>query len=171
MLVLVIRSALRDSFFWGIFTMSYKHISVPESGDMIVVNADNSLSVPDNPIIPYIEGDGIGIDISPVMIAVVDAAVAKAYDNARQISWMEIYTGEKAAELYDGDWFPEETLDAIKTYSVAIKGPLTTPVGGGFRSRLMWRCARSWIFTPACALCVGSKAYLRRSRIRAIAIW
>ena len=132
--VVVIRSALRDSFFWGIFTMSYKHISVPESGDMIVVNADNSLSVPDNPIIPYIEGDGIGIDISPVMIAVVDAAVAKAYDNARQISWMEIYTGEKAAELYDGDWFPEETLDAIKTYSVAIKGPLTTPVGGGFRS-------------------------------------
>ena len=80
--------------------MSYKHISVPESGDMIVVNADNSLSVPDNPIIPYIEGDGIGVDISPVMIAVVDAAIAKAYDNARQISWMEIYTGEKAAELW-----------------------------------------------------------------------
>ena len=114
--------------------MSYKHISVPETGEMIVVSADNSLSVPDNPIIPYIEGDGIGVDISPVMIAVVDAAVAKAYDGGRQISWMEIYTGEKAAELYDGDWFPEETLDAIKTYSVAIKGPLTTPVGGGFRS-------------------------------------
>ena len=114
--------------------MSYKHITVPETGEMIVVNADNSLSVPDNPIIPYIEGDGIGVDISPVMIAVVDAAVAKAYDGGRQISWMEIYTGEKAAELYDGDWFPEETLDAIKTYSVAIKGPLTTPVGGGFRS-------------------------------------
>ena len=73
--------------------MSYKHISVPETGDMIVVNADNSLSVPDNPIIPYIEGDGIGVDISPVMIAVVDAAVAKAYDSGRQISWMEIYTG------------------------------------------------------------------------------
>ena len=80
---------------------------------------------------PYIEGDGIGMDISSH--SVVDAAVAKAYDGT-QISWMEIYTGEKAAELYDGDWFPEETLDAIKTYSVAIKGPLTTPVGGGFRS-------------------------------------
>ena len=114
--------------------MSYKHISVPKTGEMIGVNAENSLSVPDNPIIPYIEGDGIGVDISPVMIAVVDAAVAKAYDGGRQISWMEIYTGEKAAELYDGDWFPEETLNAIKTYSVAIKGPLTTPVGGGFRS-------------------------------------
>ena len=114
--------------------MSYKHINVPESGDMIVVNDDNSITVPDNPIIPYIEGDGIGVDISPVMISVVDAAVAKAYDGAKKISWMEIYTGEKAAELYDGDWFPEETLDAIKTYGVAIKGPLTTPVGGGFRS-------------------------------------
>ena len=132
--VLVIRSALRDSFFWGIFTMSYKHISVPESGDMIVVNADNSLSVPDNPIIPYIEGDGIGIDISPVMIKVVDAAVEKAYAKEKKIAWMEIYTGEKAAELYEGDWFPQETLDAIKSYLVAIKGPLTTPVGGGFRS-------------------------------------
>ena len=114
--------------------MSYKHITIPETGEMIVVNDDNSITVPNNPIIPYIEGDGIGVDISPVMISVVDAAVAKAYDGARQISWMEIYTGEKAAELYDGDWFPEETLDAIKTYSVAIKGPLTTPVGGGFRS-------------------------------------
>ena len=114
--------------------MSYKHISIPKTGEMIVVNADNSISVPDNPIIPYIEGDGIGVDISPVMISVVDAAVAKAYDGSKKISWMEIYTGEKAAELYDGDWFPEETLDAIKTYSVAIKGPLTTPVGGGFRS-------------------------------------
>ena len=114
--------------------MSYKHITIPETGEMIVVNDDNSITVPNNPIIPYIEGDGIGVDISPVMISVVDAAVAKAYDGTRQISWMEIYTGEKAAELYDGDWFPEETLDAIKTYSVAIKGPLTTPVGGGFRS-------------------------------------
>ena len=114
--------------------MSYKHISIPATGEKIVVNEDNSLTVPDNPIIPYIEGDGIGVDISPVMISVVDAAVAKAYDGSKKISWMEIYTGEKAAELYDGDWFPEETLDAIKTYSVAIKGPLTTPVGGGFRS-------------------------------------
>ncbi|MEM6301007.1 MAG: NADP-dependent isocitrate dehydrogenase, partial [Pseudomonadota bacterium] len=114
--------------------MGYQHIKVPDTGAKITVNDDNSLNVPDNPIIPYIEGDGIGVDISPVMMAVVDAAVAKAYGGDRKISWMEIYTGEKAAELYEGDWFPEETLDAIKEYSVAIKGPLTTPVGGGFRS-------------------------------------
>ena len=114
--------------------MTYKHIKVPETGEIIAVNADYSLTVPNNPIIPYIEGDGIGVDISPVMIDVVDAAVEKAYGGSKKISWMEIYTGEKAAELYEGDWFPEETLDAIKTYSVAIKGPLTTPVGGGFRS-------------------------------------
>jgi isocitrate dehydrogenase len=115
-------------------TMGYKHIQVPTEGDKITVNDDFSLNVPENPIIPYIEGDGIGVDISPVMIDVVNAAVEKAYGGARKISWMEIYTGEKAAELYDGDWFPEETLEAIKEYIVAIKGPLTTPVGGGFRS-------------------------------------
>lgn len=114
--------------------MGYKHIQVPSQGDKITVNEDYSLNVPDNPIIPFIEGDGIGVDISPVMIDVVDAAVEKAYNGAKKISWMEIFTGEKAADLYDGDWFPEETLDAIKTYAVAIKGPLTTPVGGGFRS-------------------------------------
>ncbi|KGE03508.1 NADP-dependent isocitrate dehydrogenase [Pseudohaliea rubra] len=114
--------------------MGYQHIQVPETGERITVNDDHSLSVPDNPIIPYIEGDGIGVDISPVMIKVVDAAVEKAYGGSKKISWMEIYTGEKAAELYEGDWFPGETLEAIKTYSVAIKGPLTTPVGGGFRS-------------------------------------
>ncbi|MEM6486026.1 MAG: NADP-dependent isocitrate dehydrogenase [Pseudomonadota bacterium] len=114
--------------------MGYQHIKVPQTGEKITVNADNSLNVPDNPVIPYIEGDGIGVDISPVMISVVDAAVSKAYEGQRQISWMEIYTGEKAAELYEGDWFPQETLEAIKEYSVAIKGPLTTPVGGGFRS-------------------------------------
>lgn len=114
--------------------MGYKHIQVPSQGDKITVNEDNSLNVPDNPIIPYIEGDGIGVDISPVMIDVVDAAIERAYSGKKKISWMEIYTGEKAAEMYDGDWFPEETLDAIKEYLVAIKGPLTTPVGGGFRS-------------------------------------
>jgi isocitrate dehydrogenase len=114
--------------------MGYKHIQVPSEGDKITVNEDNSLNVPNTPIIPYIEGDGIGVDISPVMIDVVDAAVNKAYGGSKKISWMEIYTGEKAAEMYDGDWFPEETLEAIKEYSVAIKGPLTTPVGGGFRS-------------------------------------
>ena len=114
--------------------MGYQHIKVPASGEKITVNADSSLNVPNNPIIPFIEGDGIGVDISPVMIKVVDAAVEKAYGGDKKISWMEIYTGEKAAELYEGDWFPAETLDAIKAYSVAIKGPLTTPVGGGFRS-------------------------------------
>jgi len=114
--------------------MEYRHIKVPSHGEKIQVNSDFSLSVPDQPIIPFIEGDGIGVDISPVMIKVVDAAVEKAYSGNKKISWMEIYTGEKAAELYEGDWFPAETLDAIKEYSVAIKGPLTTPVGGGFRS-------------------------------------
>lgn len=114
--------------------MGYRHIKVPSEGEKIQVNSDFSLNVPGQPIIPFIEGDGIGVDISPVMIKVVDAAVEKAYSGAKKISWMEIYTGEKAAELYEGDWFPAETLDAIKEYSVAIKGPLTTPVGGGFRS-------------------------------------
>ena len=114
--------------------MAYQHIKVPEQGTPITVNEDHSLNVPNTPIIPYIEGDGIGIDISPVMIKVVDAAVEKAFGGEKKIAWMEIYTGEKAAELYEGDWFPQETLAAIKSYLVAIKGPLTTPVGGGFRS-------------------------------------
>ena len=114
--------------------MGYQHIKVPGEGEKITVNTDLTLNVPDRPIIPFIEGDGIGIDITPVMINVVNAAVEKAYAGSKKISWMEIYTGEKAAELYDGDWFPAETLDAIKEYVVAIKGPLTTPVGGGFRS-------------------------------------
>ncbi len=114
--------------------MAYRHIKVPAQGEKITVNADHSLNVPDNPLIPFIEGDGIGVDITPAMLKVVDAAVAKAYGGKRKISWMEIYTGEKAAELYDGDWFPAETLEAIREYAVSIKGPLTTPVGGGFRS-------------------------------------
>jgi isocitrate dehydrogenase len=114
--------------------MAYQQIKVPEQGTPITANEDHSLNVPNTPIIPYIEGDGIGIDISPVMIKVVDAAVEKAYAGEKKIAWMEIYTGEKAAELYEGDWFPQETLEAIKSYLVAIKGPLTTPVGGGFRS-------------------------------------
>ncbi len=114
--------------------MAYKHIKVPAQGEKITVNADHSLNIPDHPVIPFIEGDGIGVDITPAMIKVVDAAVARSYGGKRKISWMEIYTGEKAAELYEGDWFPAETLDAIKEYAVSIKGPLTTPVGGGFRS-------------------------------------
>ena len=114
--------------------MSYKHLKIPEFGSKITVNQDLSLNVPDDPIIPFIEGDGIGVDISPVMIKVIDAAVEKAYSQNKKISWMEVYCGEKAAELYEGDWFPSETLDAVKEFAVSIKGPLTTPVGGGFRS-------------------------------------
>ena len=115
--------------------MGYQKIQVPASGDKITVNADMSLNVPDNPIIPFIEGDGIGVDISPVMIKVVDAAVAKAYGGARKISWMEVYAGEKATQVYDQDtWLPKETLEAVRDYVVSIKGPLTTPVGGGIRS-------------------------------------
>ena len=114
--------------------MGYQHIVVPADGAKITTNTDGSISVPERPIIPYIEGDGIGVDVTPPMLAVTDAAVAKAYDGKRSIAWMEIYNGEKAAEKYEGDWFPAETLDAIREYKVAIKGPLTTPVGGGFRS-------------------------------------
>ena len=115
--------------------MGYQKIQVPAVGDKITVNADHSLNVPDQPIIPYIEGDGIGVDISPVMIKVVDAAVEKAYGGKRKISWMEVYAGEKATQVYDQDtWLPQETLDAVKDYVVSIKGPLTTPVGGGIRS-------------------------------------
>ncbi|MBX7274009.1 MULTISPECIES: NADP-dependent isocitrate dehydrogenase [Stutzerimonas stutzeri subgroup] len=115
--------------------MGYQKIQVPSSGDKITVNADNTLNVPDNPIIPYIEGDGIGVDISPVMIKVVDAAVQKAYGGKRKIAWMEIYAGEKATQVYDQDtWLPKETLEAVRDYVVSIKGPLTTPVGGGIRS-------------------------------------
>ena len=114
--------------------MGYQKIQVP-AGDKITVNADMSLNVPNNPIIPFIEGDGIGVDISPVMIKVVDAAVQKAYGGERKISWMEVYAGEKATQVYDQDtWLPQETLDAVRDYVVSIKGPLTTPVGGGIRS-------------------------------------
>jgi isocitrate dehydrogenase len=115
--------------------MSYQKIRVPAQGDKITVNADHSLSVPDRPIIPFIEGDGIGVDVSPVMIKVTDAAVAKAYGGQRQISWMEVYAGEKATKVYTPDtWLPDETLEAVRDYVVSIKGPLTTPVGGGIRS-------------------------------------
>jgi len=113
----------------------YQQIAVPSDGQKITVNADFTLSVPDNPIIPYIEGDGTGVDITPVMIKVVDTAVAKAYEGRRKISWMEIYAGEKANSVYgEAVWLPPETLAALKDYVVSIKGPLTTPVGGGIRS-------------------------------------
>ena len=115
--------------------MSYQHIKVPSGGEKITVNSDLSLNVPDQPIIPFIEGDGIGVDVSPVMIKVVDAAVAKAYGGKRKIHWMEVYAGEKSTQVYGPDeWLPRETLDAVRDYVVSIKGPLTTPVGGGIRS-------------------------------------
>ncbi|RZM04488.1 MAG: NADP-dependent isocitrate dehydrogenase [Variovorax sp.] len=114
---------------------SYQHIQVPAEGRKITVNADNSLNVPDEPVIPYIEGDGTGADITPVMLKVVDAAVAKAYDGRRRIHWMEVYGGEKATRIYGPDvWLPEETLHAVRDYVISIKGPMTTPVGGGIRS-------------------------------------
>jgi len=114
---------------------AYPHVTVPAAGQKITVNRDFSLDVPDQPIVPYIEGDGTGVDITPVMIKVVDAAVAKAYGGKRRIHWMEIYAGEKSTRVYGSDvWLPEETLALLKEYVVSIKGPLTTPVGGGIRS-------------------------------------
>jgi isocitrate dehydrogenase len=115
--------------------MAKSHITIPAEGEKIRVNPDLSLDVPANPIVPYIEGDGIGIDITPVMRDVVDAAVEKAYGGSRRIHWMEIFAGEKSTRTYGEDvWLPEETLAAVKEYAVSIKGPLTTPVGGGIRS-------------------------------------
>lgn len=115
--------------------MAYQHIQIPHMGGKITVNPDLSLTVPLQPIIPFIEGDGIGVDITPVMRKVVDAAVHKAYGDRRKISWMEIYAGEKANRVYGSDqWLPAETLDVLREYTVGIKGPLTTPVGGGIRS-------------------------------------
>src|SRR3990172_1197624 len=106
-------------------------IKIPKDGKKI----DLSKPIPDNPIIPYIEGDGTGVDISPAMIKVIDAAVNKAYKGKKKIHWMEVYAGEKATKSYGSDvWMPEETLALIKEYAVSIKGPLTTPVGGGIRS-------------------------------------
>ncbi len=114
--------------------MAYQHITVPE-GEKITINDDLSLNVPDHPIIPYIEGDGIGIDITPVMRKVIDSAVEKAYGGKRKISWMEVFAGEKSTKVYgDDEWLPKETLEAVKDYVVSIKGPLTTPISGGFRS-------------------------------------
>jgi isocitrate dehydrogenase len=113
----------------------YQHIKIPVEGKKIQINNDNSLNVPDNPIIPFIEGDGIGVDITPVMRRVVNSAVEKAYSGRRKISWMEIYAGEKSTQVYGSDvWLPEETLQAAREFVVSIKGPLTTPIGGGIRS-------------------------------------
>nr|NIR27655.1 NADP-dependent isocitrate dehydrogenase [Gammaproteobacteria bacterium] len=115
--------------------MAFDKIQIPADGSKITVTDDYSLAVPDRPIIPFIEGDGTGVDITPVMKKVVDAAVAKAYDGKRSIAWMEIYAGEKANSVYgENTWLPAETMEAVKEYVVSIKGPLTTPVGGGIRS-------------------------------------
>ncbi len=115
--------------------MRYDHINVPDRGEAITTNTDHSLNVPDRPIIPYIEGDGIGIDVTPVMLDVVNAAVTKAYGDSRSIEWMQVYAGEKATEVYGKDSFlPDETLHAFQKFVVSIKGPLATPTGGGIRS-------------------------------------
>ena len=115
--------------------MEFKHIEIPKEGEKIQFDTSGSLVIPDNPIIPFIEGDGIGSDITPAMIKVVNNAVLKAYEGKKKISWMEIYCGEKSVEVYgEGNWLPSETLLALETYLVGIKGPLTTPVGGGIRS-------------------------------------
>ena len=115
--------------------MGYQHIEIPTDGECISWAEDGSLIVPNNPIIPFIEGDGIGVDITPVMLKVVDSAVSKSYDGSRKIAWMEIYSGEKSLDVYGPDeWLPQETLDALSEFSVGIKGPMTTPVGGGIRS-------------------------------------
>jgi isocitrate dehydrogenase len=115
--------------------MQYDKIRLPEGGEPVSVNTDFTIEVPDRPIIPFIEGDGIGIDVTPVMKAVVDAAVARAYDGAREVAWMEIFAGEKATREYgSGQFLPEETVDALRRFVVSIKGPLATPIGGGFRS-------------------------------------
>ena len=115
--------------------MAYQNIKIPETGSKITLNDDGSLNVPNDPSIPYIEGDGIGIDITPAMLNVVDSAVAKSYGGEKKISWMEVYCGEKSTEVYGDDvWLPDETIEALKEYVVSIKGPLTTPVGGGIRS-------------------------------------
>jgi isocitrate dehydrogenase len=145
--------------------MSYQHIKIPAEGQAITANEDLSLNVPDNPVIPYIEGDGIGADISPVMIEVVDAAVEEAYQGSKKIAWMEIYAGEKATSIYGEDeWLPDESLAAMRDYIVSIKGPLTTPMGGGIRSIMVSN--RQRLFLYACVRPVlffrGIKTQLKR---------
>tara|TARA_B110000091_G_C13809848_1_gene474466 strand:- start:1868 stop:3121 length:1254 start_codon:yes stop_codon:yes gene_type:complete len=114
--------------------MTFKNIKIPDTGSKISL-IDGKLNVPDNPIIPFIEGDGIGVDITPAMIAVVNSAVEKAYNGTKKIEWMEVYCGEKSTKIYSEDtWLPDETIEALREYVVSIKGPLTTPIGGGIRS-------------------------------------
>ena len=114
--------------------MQYQHITVPENGEHILIDEQGQWHIPEHPIIAYIDGDGVGLDVMPVMRKVVDAAIEHSYGPRRKIHWMQVYNGEQAAKLYDGDWFPQETINAVRECKIAIKGPLTTPLGGGFRS-------------------------------------
>ena len=114
--------------------MQYQHITVPENGEHILIDEQGQWHIPEHPIIAYIDGDGVGLDVMPVMRKVVDAAIEHSYGPRRKIHWMQVYNGEQAAKLYDGDWFPQETINAVRDCKIAIKGPLTTPLGGGFRS-------------------------------------
>ena len=114
--------------------MQYQHITVPENGEHILIDEQGQWHIPEHPIIAYIDGDGVGLDVMPVMRKVVDAAIEHSYGARRKIHWMQVYNGEQAAKLYDGDWFPQETINAVRDCKIAIKGPLTTPLGGGFRS-------------------------------------
>ena len=114
--------------------MQYQHIKVPDNGENIHIDDQGQWHIPEQPIIAYIDGDGVGLDVMPVMRQVVDAAIEHCYGKERKIHWMQVYNGEQAAKLYDGDWFPQETINAVRECKIAIKGPLTTPLGGGFRS-------------------------------------
>jgi isocitrate dehydrogenase len=141
--------------------MAFDKIRLPADGEPITFS-NGTLDVPDFPIIPFIEGDGTGPDITRAAMAVWNAAVAKAYGGKRRIAWMEVYAGEKANAVYGSDiWLPHETIEAIRDQLVAIKGPLTTPVGGGIRS-LNVACGRNWTSTSASAPCAGSRACPRR---------
>ncbi|EYS75091.1 isocitrate/isopropylmalate dehydrogenase family protein [Acinetobacter baumannii 16553_3] len=138
--------------------MGYQKIVVPADGDKITVKADLSLNVPNHPIIPFIEGDGIGVDITPAMKKVVDAAILKAYGGKRSIEWMEVYCGEKANKIY-GTYMPEETFEALREFVVSIKGPFIHQSVVAF-VHLMLHYAKNWICMYVCVLCVGSKASL-----------
>ena len=138
--------------------MQYDHIKIPPAGKRITINPDATIEVPDHPFIAYIEGDGIGVDVTPAMLKVVEAAVQKAYRGKRRIAWVEIFAGEKANRLY-GQWFPDETLQALREFVVSIKGPLATPIGGGIRSLNvamrqnldLYACARPIRYFPGVA--------------------
>lgn len=148
--------------------MTSPTITAPAGGAQITI-ANGKLHVPDNPIVPFIEGDGTGPDIWRAAVRVFDAAVAKAYGGKRKIHWLEVWAGEKSNNLF-GTWLPDATVEACREYLVSIKGPLTTPVGGGIRSSTS-HCARCWTSTSVCARCAGSRACPRRSSGRTRSTW